>query len=154
MSEKHCLYKIIHGFIFIIITALAPRYSSLILKDWMVDHQMQKLSNYEMLPDPQYLEEKDAQMYPHKCHLCSKTFTQNGSLNRNMITHNNERPFACDACPKHFKYKSVLTSHKKLHMKDSFLRCKTCGTGYRRVSSLQAHELVCEKEMQLYNLVE
>ncbi|GBN13962.1 hypothetical protein AVEN_223286-1 [Araneus ventricosus] len=74
--------------------------------------------NYVLRPP----EEKHAQFYPHKCSLCGKRFTQKGSLNRHMVTHNNERPFACESCPKRFKYRSVLTSHRKLHLKDSLIR--------------------------------
>ncbi|GFY50288.1 hypothetical protein TNIN_416231 [Trichonephila inaurata madagascariensis] len=119
--------------------------SSLVYRDWADDiHPLEIIAKCNKNYISQPFQEKHAQFYPHKCNLCSKRFTQKGSLNRHMVTHNNERPFACELCPKRFKYRSVLTSHRKLHLKDSLLRCNICGTAFRLLSSLQAHTAICQ----------
>jgi KRAB domain-containing zinc finger protein len=35
---------------------------------------------------------------PYKCHICSKRFSQNGSLQRHFRQHTGDKPYKCDVC--------------------------------------------------------
>ncbi|PSN31443.1 hypothetical protein C0J52_19050, partial [Blattella germanica] len=43
-----------------------------------------------------------------QCEICNKSFTQNRSLKKHMITHTYERPFQCETCNKSFTQKNIL----------------------------------------------
>ena len=52
----------------------------------------------------------------YTCPMCDKRFNKSFNLNRHLVTHSSEYPFACQFCDKRYREKQTLTKHiKKVH---------------------------------------
>ncbi|KAL7302306.1 hypothetical protein TKK_0004969 [Trichogramma kaykai] len=51
----------------------------------------------------------------HYCHICSKGFKDNYSVNVHVKTHTNEESFSCSICSKRFRLKAHLAKHYQTH---------------------------------------
>lgn len=52
---------------------------------------------------------------PHRCDICSKTFTRKEHLLNHVRQHTGESPHRCTYCPKTFTRKEHLTNHIHQH---------------------------------------
>src|SRR5436190_2867890 len=50
----------------------------------------------------------------HICPACSKSYTQSGSLNRNMSVAHGSKLYECDVCHRNLSTKSTLDRHKRI----------------------------------------
>ncbi|XP_068172618.1 uncharacterized protein [Antennarius striatus] len=55
--------------------------------------------------------------YPIQCTLCSRSFSQRGSLNRHMRSHLGVRPFPCPRCPMTFSRQYRVLEHMRVHQR-------------------------------------
>jgi len=89
-----------------------------------------------------------------KCGFCGKMFPDNYMLNRHMMTHTGEKPFACDQCEKSYSRKDKLKVHlntvhqisltnssKKEPIEKSFA-CDQCEKVFSRKHKLKYHQKI------------
>lgn len=60
---------------------------------------------------------------PYECHICQKTFIQNGSLLNHLKIHADVREYKCKICEKGFNQVATLQKHVKSHEKDATNDC-------------------------------
>ncbi len=81
------------------------------------------------------------------CDQCKRTFTRPFSLQRHLLTCNNEKgkddrkvSFACQVCDKTFGQKGTLTTHMEgIHMGLVKYSCELCDKKYKWRTSLSLH---------------
>lgn len=54
-------------------------------------------------------------MIIHRCHACSKAFSQAANLTAHARTHSGEKPFRCPVCDRRFSQSSSVTTHMRTH---------------------------------------
>ncbi|XP_054625586.1 hypermethylated in cancer 2 protein-like [Dunckerocampus dactyliophorus] len=59
---------------------------------------------------------------PFQCFLCTRSFSQRGTLNRHMRSHLGVRPFRCPRCPMTFSRQYRVTEHMRVHERCSDVR--------------------------------
>lgn len=67
-------------------------------------------------------EQREAQGYVHKCHLCNKSFKRKSWLQRHLLSHSPARHFSCPWCLSKHKRKDNLLQHMKLKHTDYVLQ--------------------------------
>uniref|UniRef100_A0A8C5EI32 Uncharacterized LOC114480056 n=2 Tax=Gouania willdenowi TaxID=441366 RepID=A0A8C5EI32_GOUWI len=55
--------------------------------------------------------------HPFQCHLCVRSFSQRGSLNRHVRSHLGVRPFPCPHCPMTFSRQYRVVEHMRVHQR-------------------------------------
>ena len=78
---------------------------------------------------------------PHKCSVCSQTFSLQGNMRRHIETlHSEDRPFGCHNCNDTFKLKENLKSHvRRIHLKHKKFNCKDCQAIFGTNAELLCH---------------
>ncbi|KAL0962334.1 hypothetical protein UPYG_G00338750 [Umbra pygmaea] len=75
--------------------------------------------------------------YP--CHICGKTFKNNGHLSQHMRIHKRERPFSCKDCGKSFYTRGLLKVHAQTHKGEKPFSCGDCGISFYQKGNLTQH---------------
>lgn len=76
----------------------------------------------------------------YQCKLCPKVYDTKYLLNRHLITHGSNRPFACELCGKSFSQKCDLNRHMNVHNAARQYSCSVCGKSFKRSDYLAKHE--------------
>ncbi|XP_058449903.1 zinc finger protein 883-like isoform X2 [Malaya genurostris] len=75
-----------------------------------------------------------------KCEKCGKTFTTKTSLERHMLLHTNEKPYACDQCDESFRRLLNLRHHKSMvHEGKNPHICPECNVEFQGYQALYWH---------------
>ncbi|XP_039439786.1 zinc finger protein 431-like isoform X1 [Culex pipiens pallens] len=75
------------------------------------------------------------------CNICRKTFTARSSLERHMLLHNNEKPFACSQCDKTYRRNLDLKHHVELvHEGKNPHFCAECAQSFQSYQALYLHK--------------
>uniref|UniRef100_A0A1Q3F647 C2H2-type domain-containing protein n=1 Tax=Culex tarsalis TaxID=7177 RepID=A0A1Q3F647_CULTA len=75
------------------------------------------------------------------CNICGKTFTARSSLERHMLLHNNEKPFACSQCDRTYRRNLDLKHHIELvHEGKNPHFCAECAQSFHSYQSLYLHK--------------
>lgn len=84
-----------------------------------------------------------ANIFPHKCTICNKTFNSNSSLKKHRtVIHQASfaTSFPCDICGKQFMYKSSFNVHIQTHNKMKKLQeCNECQQMFTNQKSFARH---------------
>lgn len=66
-----------------------------------------------------------AEVKPHQCQQCLKSFSSNHQLVQHIRVHTGEKPYKCSYCDRRFKQLSHVQQHTRLHTgKLIFYLCK------------------------------
>uniref|UniRef100_A0A674BQ25 Zinc finger protein 541-like n=1 Tax=Salmo trutta TaxID=8032 RepID=A0A674BQ25_SALTR len=78
---------------------------------------------------------------PYECTLCHKMFGTANTLNKHLLTHQQERPHVCPICQRAFKRHDHLNGHMLTHQKRKPFRCAEpgCQKSYCDSHSLKRH---------------
>lgn len=57
----------------------------------------------------------NAEIKPHQCQQCLKSFSSNHQLVQHIRVHTGEKPYKCSYCDRRFKQLSHVQQHTRLH---------------------------------------
>ncbi|KAM5129421.1 zinc finger protein 770 [Mantella aurantiaca] len=75
-----------------------------------------------------------------RCCLCDKAFPSRSKLERHVMIHTGQRPFACVLCGKAFRQKAHLKIHEATHSQERPFQCPHCFQAFRKAEQLLKHE--------------
>ena len=76
-----------------------------------------------------------------QCTLCNKLFLTACSLEKHMLTHTGEKPYACNQCNKAFSVVGTLKRHKMSHTGERPFICTSCEKAFTESGKLKRHIL-------------
>ncbi|XP_056401161.1 zinc finger protein 770-like isoform X4 [Hyla sarda] len=77
---------------------------------------------------------------PRRCDFCSKMFPTRSKLERHLMTHTGQRPFACALCGKAFRQKTHLKIHLLTHSEEKPFECSQCPKAFKMLEKLVKHQ--------------
>lgn len=75
----------------------------------------------------------------HKCTDCGKAFRQSSTLLQHSVIHSVKRPYNCEICTKSFNRVSTLISHRKIHSSEKPFQCNFCDKSFHQKGNLRNH---------------
>jgi uncharacterized Zn-finger protein len=63
-----------------------------------------------------------AEIKPHQCQQCLKSFSSNHQLVQHIRVHTGEKPYKCSYCDRRFKQLSHVQQHTRLHTGELFIK--------------------------------
>ncbi|XP_032428082.1 zinc finger protein 34-like [Xiphophorus hellerii] len=73
------------------------------------------------------------------CRMCSKTFSQKGSLTKHLRLHAGGNPFTCVSCGRSFRKHFSLIVHMRIHTGEKPFPCLVCGKSFCQRGNLNVH---------------
>ncbi|TGO53146.1 hypothetical protein BCON_0129g00290 [Botryotinia convoluta] len=80
----------------------------------------QPMSNSETVPSSTAARRRGD---PHRCNVCSKTFTRGTTLREHARSNTNEKPYNCSTCRKGFSRRKDCHRHELIHLKTQRFCC-------------------------------
>ena len=81
---------------------------------------------------------------PHKCTDCDKAFTSRDSLNKHVLSHQDDRNFKCGKCGKLFKRLGHVREHVRIHSEARPFNCTVCTKTFKtNVSAFSSVIVFC-----------
>lgn len=75
-----------------------------------------------------------------KCDTCGREFVSRRYLQRHVVCHSQERPFACSVCERRFKRNGDVAAHmKNRHRNERDHMCDVCNFGSNNKSAVERH---------------
>ncbi|XP_064092923.1 zinc finger and BTB domain-containing protein 7B-like isoform X12 [Macrobrachium nipponense] len=78
----------------------------------------------------------------HRCTYCQFTSINKTKLERHLMVHTGEKPFACSYCPSAFSQKSNLKRHMQTHTGEKPFLCPLCPYRAGLKQNLKAHMIM------------
>ncbi|XP_072284431.1 zinc finger protein 770 [Pyxicephalus adspersus] len=75
-----------------------------------------------------------------QCSLCNKVFPSRSKLERHIMIHTGQKPFACVLCGKAFRQKAHLKIHELTHTQEKPFQCTWCFKAFKTAEQLLKHE--------------
>ncbi|KAH8329790.1 hypothetical protein KR074_009994 [Drosophila pseudoananassae] len=76
------------------------------------------------------------------CELCGDHATSKSNLDRHILKHTGERPFACEECGARFRSAAEQRDHRRVHTKDRPFGCRFCDRKYVSYMGRLKHERI------------
>ncbi|XP_018426683.1 PREDICTED: zinc finger protein 770 [Nanorana parkeri] len=73
------------------------------------------------------------------CGLCDKVFPSRSKLERHLMIHTGQKPFACVLCGKAFRQKAHLKIHELTHTQERPFQCSLCFKSFKSPYQLLKH---------------
>lgn len=92
-----------------------------------------------------------------QCHICSKGFSQKGTLDIHLVKHSGIKPYSCTLCPSKFYQKGNLKVHvQKTHTASSeeekIFKCSECECIFKKLATLNGHMKRIHSDSGLINI--
>lgn len=88
------------------------------------------------------------QQKPFRCTQCRKGYSDEGQLQRHMLSHTGEKPYKCHLCDKSFALAYLLRDHLNTHTGERPHRCQECHKSFPWLSSLLVHQKIHVRKRQ------
>lgn len=83
---------------------------------------------------------KDEANVPHRCKICSASFTRASELQSHLRTIHKSKSFSCDVCPATFGHiSSKYRHHRTVHLKRRDFSCDQCHQTFTERSAVAKH---------------
>ncbi|KAM8921243.1 zinc finger protein 770 [Pelodytes ibericus] len=88
-----------------------------------------------------------------RCEGCSKVFQSRSKLERHMLIHTGQKPFACAHCGKTFRQKTHLKIHQLTHTQERPFQCGHCFKSFKTQAKLIKHEEVHSQQLRVPSIL-
>ncbi|XP_076826284.1 uncharacterized protein LOC143473273 [Brachyhypopomus gauderio] len=89
------------------------------------------------------------QQKPFRCSQCRKGYSDEGQLQRHMLSHSGDKPHKCHLCDKSFGLAYLLRDHLNTHTGERPHRCQECHKSFPWLSSLLVHQKIHMRKRQV-----
>ncbi|XP_073495135.1 zinc finger protein 770 [Phyllobates terribilis] len=75
-----------------------------------------------------------------RCEFCDKVFPSRSKLERHLMIHTGQKPFACSLCDRTFRQKTHLKIHELTHSEEKPFQCHQCPKAFKMAEKLLKHQ--------------